>query len=109
MFGEQAAEFLLRARGYKLLAKNYRCPLGEIDRVFAVKDELVFVEVKTRSFSEAAALDSFLPYQQKRVVRSATYFMRARRLEHKQPRFDVVVVYPTNNTWQCRHYPAAFY
>lgn len=45
---EYAARFLIDA-GYRVLARNWRCPQGEIDIVTVVDDEIVFVEVKTRS------------------------------------------------------------
>ena len=44
----EACEFLKKI-GYKIVEKNYRCKIGEIDIVANEGDELVFVEVKTRS------------------------------------------------------------
>lgn len=45
---EYAAQYLIAA-GYRILARNWRCPQGEIDLVTSHGDEIVFVEVKTRS------------------------------------------------------------
>lgn len=45
---EYAAEYLTGA-GYRILARNWRCAQGEIDLVTSLGDEIVFVEVKTRS------------------------------------------------------------
>src|SRR5947209_7314149 len=47
--GEEAAAEQLKAAGYRILARNYRCPSGEIDLVAEERGVLVFVEVKTRS------------------------------------------------------------
>ncbi len=47
--GEGYAVAYLQAEGYQLLETNYRTKLGEIDCIFMDSDELVFVEVKTRS------------------------------------------------------------
>ena len=47
--GEQLAAAYLEGRGLEIVDRNWRCPLGEIDLVARVGDELVFVEVKTRS------------------------------------------------------------
>lgn len=47
--GETTAVAYLQAKGYTLLEENYRTKLGEIDCIFKDGDELVFVEVKTRS------------------------------------------------------------
>lgn len=46
--GEQRAEEHLRAAGYEILDRNWRCAIGEIDIVAARPDTLVVVEVKTR-------------------------------------------------------------
>ncbi len=47
--GENIAERYLVRRGLTLLDRNWRCPQGEIDLVLRDGDEVVFVEVKTRS------------------------------------------------------------
>ena len=46
--GEDLAESFLRARGYEILARNYRTPVGEVDIVARQGETLIFVEVKTR-------------------------------------------------------------
>ncbi|WEO79336.1 YraN family protein [Cryobacterium sp. SO2] len=45
---DRAAEYLLQA-GYTLVERNWRCTQGEIDLIVARGDDVVFVEVKTRS------------------------------------------------------------
>ncbi len=47
--GEDCAARYLTDAGYRVLARNWRCPQGEIDLVTSMGDEIVFVEVKTRS------------------------------------------------------------
>ena len=47
--GEETAVAYLQAKGYILLEKNYRTQLGEIDCIFKDGEELVFIEVKTRT------------------------------------------------------------
>lgn len=46
--GEELAEAMLSEKGYKILARNFRCRYGEIDIIAARKGVLAFVEVKTR-------------------------------------------------------------
>jgi putative endonuclease len=46
--GEAAAETAYARRGYRVVARNWRCRLGEIDLVLSRGDVLVFCEVKTR-------------------------------------------------------------
>src|SRR5256886_4192237 len=47
--GEEAAADLLRSGGYRIVARNHRCPRGEIDLIAAKGELLVFVEVRTRA------------------------------------------------------------
>jgi putative endonuclease len=55
--GEAAAADYLRANGFTILDRNFRLPQGELDLVAREGDEIVFVEVKTRSGSEHLAPD----------------------------------------------------
>ena len=48
-YGEDLAARYLQDRGYRILDRNWRCKLGEIDLVAVHKDRFVFVEVKTRN------------------------------------------------------------
>ncbi len=47
--GEDLAANFLKGKGYKIVSRNYKTPIGEIDIIAKDKDTLVFVEVKTRS------------------------------------------------------------
>src|SRR2546429_5774086 len=47
--GEEAAADLLRSGGYRIVARNHRCPRGEIDLIAEKGELLVFVEVRTRA------------------------------------------------------------
>jgi putative endonuclease len=47
-WGESVAAHHLEAKGYQILARNWRCAQGEIDLIGETGQELVFVEVKTR-------------------------------------------------------------
>ena len=48
-FGEDVAIRYLEMRGYRVIAKNFKCRLGEIDIIAEKRDEIIFVEVKTRT------------------------------------------------------------
>ena len=52
--GETLAQKWYKKRGFKLLERNFRCRMGEIDLIVASRDILVFVEVKTRSANSIA-------------------------------------------------------
>ena len=103
-----AAEYLAR-KGYRIIARNYRVPRGEIDIVAQTSDTIVFVEVKTRRSEcygrPAAAVDY---RKQAKIIGVAQWFLRQRRLEGWLCRFDVIEVYAGPGEWRVRHLPAAF-
>ncbi len=87
----QAAAFL-RQKGYRILEKNLRLPLGELDVVAEQDGTLVFVEVKGRRSTEfggaAFAVDA---RKQARLIRLAAQYLSQRRLQNQRCRFDVVL------------------
>lgn len=89
---EQKAVEYLEKQGYKILEKNYRCKLGEIDLIASHENFLVFVEVKyrrdTRNGYGSEAVDF---RKQQRIIRSASWYMAERRISQDRPcRFDVL-------------------
>jgi Holliday junction resolvase-like predicted endonuclease len=67
--GENHAARYLRERGYKILLRNFRCPLGEIDIVARDGRTLVFVEVKTRTEDEPLPEDQVNPFKQHQLTK----------------------------------------
>lgn len=99
---EQRALDYLTARGMRLLERNYRVRLGELDLVMADGDELVFVEVRQRAgdaYGGAAA--SVTPAKQSRVRRAAQAFLAERCGPRRWPamRFDVVAIEGDRLRW----------
>lgn len=93
---ERRAAWLLRLKGYRILARRFRPAksfgLGEIDMVARRGRTLVFVEVKARA-TEAEAIFSIQPRQQQRILRSAEHFLKVKPLYQGWPmRFDAVVL-----------------
>jgi putative endonuclease len=91
---EDAALALLQARGLSLLARNYRCRLGEIDLVMRDGDALVFVEVRARGSQQhggaAASVDA---HKQRRIQRAARHYLMTHPHAAELPaRFDVVAI-----------------
>jgi putative endonuclease len=90
---EKAAARHLRANGYKILERNYSSPLGEVDIVALDGDVICFVEVRARSSREFGGAIQALPKRkQRRVVKAALAYMKARKLEDREIRFDFVAV-----------------
>ncbi len=85
-----AAEYL-RARGLRLLRRNYNCRLGEIDLILADGPSLVFVEVRLRrnlEFGGPAA--SITAAKRQRILRAARHYLSGR--PEKPCRFDVILL-----------------
>ena len=91
--GESAAASIYQARGYALLARNWRCPAGELDLVVARDGLLVFCEVKTRSGTAFGdGYEAVTPSKQRRLRRLAELFSFEHRLPLESVRFDVASV-----------------
>jgi putative endonuclease len=108
--GERAAERYLRRLGCKIVTRNYKCPLGELDLVVLDKDTVVFAEVKTRRGDDhAEPHESVTWQQQQRIHRAAQHFLAFTRSQHRACRFDVVAVSLDDaGKMACEHYPGAF-
>lgn len=109
--GEDAAADYLKRKRLRIIERGYDSPLGEID-IIAVDDRtVVFVEVKTRSSTDAGhpteAIDAT---KQRRMTQAALAYLKSKRLLQQSARFDVVAV-----TWPSdarepaiEHYKNAF-
>ncbi|MDF9392726.1 MULTISPECIES: YraN family protein [Methylococcus] len=87
------AEYLM-ARGLRLIERNYRCRLGEIDLVMAEGSTLVFVEVRYRSSKRyGGALESVDRHKCRRLLAAVQHYMIERRVTGAV-RLDVVAVSP---------------
>ncbi|MFQ5775778.1 MAG: YraN family protein [Kiloniellaceae bacterium] len=91
---ERRAAWWLRLKGYRILARGVRVPLGEIDLVARRGRVLALVEVKARP-SLAAAHEALGPRQRRRIERAAAVFLQRRPdLAALDLRFDVVLIAP---------------
>lgn len=91
--GEAAAAAWYEARGYQLLARNWRCREGELDLVLAQRGTVVFCEVKARS-SAAFGLpaEAVTRTKQQRIRLLATRWLETSGTRPKALRFDVACV-----------------
>jgi len=90
---EDAAARHLKANGYKILERNYSTPLGEIDIIAIDGSVLCFVEVRSHVSPEfGEALEALTRDKQRRVARMASAYMKAKRLEDLEIRFDFAAV-----------------
>jgi len=102
---ESRASLYLTAKGYRILARRYRTPYGEIDIVAQRRRLVAFVEVKARATLDDAAY-AVTPQQRSRIVAAAQAWLAAHP-EHAgfDLRFDAVLIAPKTLP---RHLMAAF-
>jgi putative endonuclease len=102
---ETIAAWWLRLKGYRILARGFRVPVGEIDLVARRGRTLALVEVKARA-DLPTALAAISPRQRHRIERAAAMFLqRHPALTHCDMRFDVVLLTPGHLP---RHLPDAW-
>ena len=102
---ESRAALLLVAKGFRILARRWKSPVGEIDIVARRRGLLVFVEVKARERLDDAAW-SVTDRQRSRIVAAAeAWLARFPDPSVRDIRFDAVLVAPRHLP---RHIPAAF-
>jgi putative endonuclease len=102
---ESRAAALLIAKGFRILARRWKSPFGEIDIIARRRHLLVFVEVKARDCLDDAAW-SVTERQRARIVAAAeVYLARAPDASIRDIRFDAMLVAPGRIP---RHIPAAF-
>jgi putative endonuclease len=100
---ESRAAMILVAKGYRILARRFRTPVGEIDIIAGRRDTLVFVEVKARvTYSDA--VEAVTEQQRRRIIAAAEYWL-AKRPHDSDIRFDVIAVTPGRIP---QHLPGAF-
>jgi putative endonuclease len=102
---ESRAAALLIVKGYRIAARRWKSPVGEIDIVARRRNVLVFVEVKARVGLDEAVL-AITPRQRRRIVSAAQAWLARHPADATCAiRFDVVLVAP----WRLpRHMAAAF-
>lgn len=114
--GEALAARHLKRQGLKILARNYRCPVGEVDLIAldrstraAGAETLVFAEVKTRTSDRYTDPQSAVtPDKQRRIRQVAEYYMQRHDASAMNVRFDVVAIVIGEGKTTLNHIPEAF-
>lgn len=83
----------LKQCGYKILTRNYRTKVGEIDIIAKDRETIVFVEVKARRTNHFGGPKSALtPAKQARISKAALWYLKETDQFHARARFDVVAI-----------------
>lgn len=115
--GERLAVTWLEARGYRVVARNWRCPYGEIDLIAEIVTsdngasgggEIIFVEVKTRrGMAMGTPEEAITRIKRRHLIASAQCYLAERGEEQRAFRIDVIAVdlTATGTLREVRHYP----
>lgn len=107
--GENVAARYLRNQGYKIIERNFRCEVGEVDIIARDGRTLVFVEVKTRAYDDPTPEEQINDIKRHQLTKAAKYYLSRYGTPQPPARFDVVaIVWPTGRDPQIRHTPDAF-
>ena len=91
--GESLAVKALKKGGYRIVALNHRCKLGEIDIIAKDGDSLAFVEVKTRRTSRFGEPKmAVTPDKQRKMSMVALDYLKKTGQTNNNARFDVVAI-----------------
>lgn len=91
--GEELAVKFLKGCKYKILERNFKNKLGEIDIIAKDRDIIVFVEVKSRSSSEFGLPCEAVDIKKQNKIRFvASLYLQTKKIEDKELRFDVIEV-----------------
>lgn len=105
LWAEKKAEIILAIKGYRILARRFKTPSGEIDLVAKRGDVLVFVEVKQRVSLDAAAEAIHAKNRYRVEQAAALYLQKHPEYNDCDIRFDAIILMP--GAWP-QHIPSAW-
>ena len=91
--GEEAAVKFLQSRGYRILTRNFKNKLGEIDIVAKEAETICFIEVKTRTSDVfGSPFDAISKLKQHKLSKVAVSYLKTNNLMNNDARFDIVSI-----------------
>jgi len=110
--GEKCAEKFLKSKGYKIIARNVRFSIGEIDLIVQVERTIIFIEVKTRQSAEYChPLKVVDKKKRQKIKQMAMQYYRNKKYASKgfATRFDIVtLIWPKGEQPKIEHFIDAF-
>ena len=110
-YGEDlACEYLLDIK-HKILARNFRSKLGEIDIITFFNNMIIFTEVKSRyTNSYGSPMESVTYYKQKLIINLSSYYILINKLNDYNIRYDVIEIFfnKSNQNFTINHIKDAF-
>ena len=107
--GEEAALRFLKASGYKIIARNYKSKLGEVDIIAKDKNCICFIEVKTRaSLEKGLPQEAITKNKQHQITKAALSYLKENNLWDSPARFDVVSILKDDSQYKIELIQNAF-
>ena len=107
--GEGLAAAFLERQGFRILERNYRCRLGEVDLIVEKKGTIHFVEVKTRrSVNKVSPLELISKNKQRHISRVAQHYFAQKKLSDVSGDFSLVIVDWSQQDPSCEFLPGVF-
>ena len=107
--GEKKAGEFLRKKGYTILKTNYKTYCGEIDLIAKDGENIVFIEVKTRSSTKyGRPCEAVKKYKRNHIIDSAKYYNYKNKIKNIPIRFDIIEVLLCNSNYKVNHIKQAF-
>jgi len=107
--GEDIAAGYLERKGYKILVRNYTYARVEVDVVCEYNNEIIFVEVKTRTSDQMAYPEQAVgKAKQKNIRLAAESFLEENQIT-SSVRFDIIAVVKNESKFEIEHFEDAFY
>lgn len=108
--GEKICENFLINYKYKILAKNFRNRIGEIDIIALYNGDIIFIEVKARNTLKFGNPCESVTYKKQQKIKSvANYYIYINNLFNKNVRFDVLeVIFNKDKSYNINHIKDAF-
>lgn len=106
--GEETAVRFLKKKGYRIVSRNFKSPVGEMDIIAEDGDTLVFVEVKTRTDdSFGHPFEAVTHRKQEKLRKVALSYLKHSRRDMPS-RFDVLSIETKGDSYTIEHIKDAF-
>lgn len=103
-YGENIAVKFLEKNNYLIISKNFLCNQGEIDIIAKKEEEIIFIEVKTRTNKKYGnPREAVTFYKKNHIWKSAKYFLYINNLMNRYIRFDVIEIFINKNKTYINH------
>ncbi|MFH1461458.1 MAG: YraN family protein [bacterium] len=106
--GENAILEFLKKQNFKILEKNYRTKLGEIDIIAIKENVLSFIEVKTRKNAYFPISQVVNYTKQQKIIKTAKIYIQKNDIFDTICRFDVATVLFQDNYYKIDYIENAF-